>query len=65
MKQQQEFTTLYFNHGASVMWAEGTYVRFGEIECEHGQRPGHYYVRNEHGDLETIHFGMLQLSRRA
>lgn len=47
MRQQTEFTTLYFNRGAAVIVAPTETVPElrGFIECESTMRPGWYYVR--------------------
>lgn len=65
---QQSLTTMYFNRGAFVSWqdvcGDEAITRHGIIECEMTNRPGWYYVRNEHGDLEIIHWAELALARR-
>jgi|GEM_PF-6420974 len=57
---QPSIVTLYFNRGAFVTW--GFPQRHGIVECESSQKPGWYYVRNEHGDLDLIHWADLHVA---
>lgn len=68
---RNNIVTLYFNRGAYVMWEDVTdhglghvVTRHGIIECERTDRPGWYYVRNEHGDLELLNWTELRLAAR-
>lgn len=58
--------TMYFNRGAYVCWGEELTLttRFGIIECERSDRPGWYYVRNEHGDLDQVYWTDLSLAKK-
>ena len=73
--QRTDFLTMYFNRGAFVTWSAilpagkanmdglATYAsRYGIIECELTTRPGWYYVRNEHGDLDVVQWSELRLA---
>lgn len=66
--QNQPIFTMYFNHGAFVTWQEAdcdeAVTRHGIVECERTDKKGWFYVRNEHGDLEQLHWTELTLANR-
>lgn len=62
MTNNSPLIALFFNRGAFVTW--GYPQRWGIVECESTIEPGWYYVRNEHGDLDKIHWAHLTLARK-
>jgi hypothetical protein len=62
-----------YNRGAFVTWGDGrrdekgqmeAITRHGIIECPMTHKPEWYYVRNEHGDLDCVHWAELTLADR-
>lgn len=74
MNQDQEQQILkiaetYFHRGAFVKWLdpddkEGIRLRFGLVECERSDSPGHFYVRAEDGMLYDVLWSDLKLASR-